>query len=139
MTLVEVRRNDLRAALVELNYGVMALLEDSGKQNRVKEFQSSVDQLCLDVKQKYRQSPIKDAIRKALNEQVRQLRALAKEIAEAGRFQNGKMLYDIYDGMPITDITVAARSYDIVVRLDPNRIKVIVFAPSKRDDFDPMR
>lgn len=107
MTLVSIRRNEVRSALLDLHYGVISVLADSSKETRVKEFESAVKKICIDVKLKYRGSRLKNTIRKVLNEQVRYLGAMAREVAQSGRFQNGKLLYDIYDGIPLFQFQIA--------------------------------
>lgn len=140
MTLVELRRNDVRLALVDFNYELMNLLADAGRVSRVKEIESKVNNICISVKQKYRNSAYKDDIRKAINEQARDFRERAKEVADHGRLHHGKLMYDIYDGIPLTQSFVPDRPYDIIIRLDVDRIKAIVYAPSsKLDGYDALQ
>jgi hypothetical protein len=92
-----------------------------------------------DIKKRYRYSLLKDNIRKALKGEVKDVLLLAADIAEGNRLRNGKLLYDLFDGIPLT-ASHKDRAYDIVIKLDPGRSKAIVFAPSNDDKgYDPIQ
>lgn len=139
MTTITSKRNDLRTALINFYSFLIAMLTESHKETKLKDLKRNLINASNDIKKQYRQSPYKHVIKKALKGEVRNTLSLAQEVLEGNRFQNGKLMYNIFDGIPL-NASVQDRAYDIVVKLDPYRSKALVFAPSKEDHgFDTIQ
>ena len=131
-----VTKNDVRCALVDLYCGVIQTLDESGRETKIKVFKKSLQKLVDEINLKYRDSVYKESIRKIFKEEASNIITLAEEVSKGNSFVNGKLSYDIFNGIPLTKNPVLHRSYDIVVKIDPSRTKVLIFTPNANDEFD---
>jgi hypothetical protein len=118
--------------------GVAQTLEESSKETKVKTFKKSLQRLADEIKLKYRDSIYRETIRKIFKEEISKITSLAEEVAEGSSFVNGKLSYDLLDGIPLTKSPILHRSYDLVIKQDPSHTKVLVFTPDASDEFDPV-
>src|SRR5574341_113350 len=133
--MIVVKRNDIRSALIEFYYGIIEEFGNESKFSRNKEVQRFIDGLQLIIKQRYRESHYKVQIRKSLKSEDRRLRSAAlAALDENNRLNNGNLLRHIFGGLPLTRYLDARQSYDMVVEIEPGKIKAVVFAPSVEED-----
>ncbi|MCV0399584.1 MAG: DUF87 domain-containing protein [Nitrosarchaeum sp.] len=133
------QKNDLRCAQAYFYNGLCQILEDGQKQTKLHELKASVKKLASDIKVKYQNSKQKEAIRKALKEQVANITFLAESLSQDKKFINGYLAYDVFDGIVISARLADNRHYDIVVKQDPQRSVAWVFSPSTEDEFDSIK
>jgi hypothetical protein len=100
MEVISYKKNDLRNALLEFYLRLIGTLSDSKKETKVKDLKRVLVSTSNDIKKQYRHSSFKDDIRKALKGEIRDTLILARDIAEGNHLQNGKLLYDLFDGIP---------------------------------------
>ena len=131
-----VQKNDLRTAQGLFHYGLCQFLDAGQKQTKLHEFKATIKKLVTDIKVKYQNSRQKEAIRKALKEQVSNVTFLAESLAKDKKFVNSHLAYDIFDGIVISNRFAENRQYDLIVKQDPERIIAWVFSPSDDDEFD---
>lgn len=134
----EIQKNPLRQALLAMYIGTIRYLQETEKITKIKTFKHNLTSLTNEIKQNSR-GLLKGPIRRALREETHEILERAKNAAQNGRFKNGHLLYDIFDGVPLVDKEVQHRHYDIVVQRDNERSEAWVFAPSKLDEYDPIQ
>lgn len=133
-----IHKNDIRFALIHLYCGIFKLLPDH-KQTKLRELKQILNRLSIDIKIKFQNSNKKNDIRKILKEELINIISMANEISVEKKFKNSQLLYDIFDGVPISPEVQAHRMYDLVVKRDSSRTVAWVFAPSAKDGFDPLQ
>lgn len=138
MQVKTVSKNDIRCTLIDLYCGIIKALDESSKETKVKNFKKILKKLSDEIKLKYRNSSHKDAIRKIFKEEINNILSLAQEVSDGKSFINGKFVYDLFDGIPLTKDPVLHRAYDLVIKLDPTRTMAWIFTPNMQDEFDPI-
>lgn len=128
-----VSKSDTRESLMYLYYGVHQVLQTDA-QVKVKDWKQQLKKLINNIKTKYQNSANKEEIRKALKEETAKLVAAADDLVVDKKFKTSQLLYDIFDGIPISKEIPHHRAYDVVVKQDESRTIAWVFCADGSHD-----
>ena len=129
-------RNAVRHHYLFFIYGVITLLKNNDKvqfqvlQRNLTKFQ--------DQALKKMENGKKNKLKQLIGRQRADILQYARDIRSGKFVDTKKLLWDIFDGIPITTKIPQKYDFDVVVEEAPNRLTALVYCPTKNEVFDTL-
>ena len=131
-----VQRNAVRHHFLFFLYGVIGLLNNND-QIRFNILQQNLTKFQNQALKKMKNGK-KTKLKQLISRQRADILQYARDIRSGKSVDTQKLLWDIFDGIPITTKVPIDHDFDVVVEEAPNRLTALVYCPTNNEIFDTL-